>query len=330
MTRHLPSPVPGAVAAMALVLALAGCTGDPAPTPTGSGSPVAVSGCVEPGPVSDGVVITGDLGAEPNVSFEEPLEVEHTQRTVAIEGGGAAVTEGSVISLDFMVYDGTTGAVATGTPYAEQGRALVVVDEEQLLPGFVATLLCSTEGSRVVGVVPAEDAFGGEGQPDLGIAAGDTIVFVADIVSVLPTQADGEERPLPQDFPALDLEFADDGQPTVGVPEAEPPADLKIGVLLAGDGPVVGPQDEFTVHYQGVNWRTGEVFDETWGDAPRSFTSVISGFAKAVVGQTVGSRVVVVVPPGEGYGAGGNEGAGIEGSDTIVFVIDILAAAPPA
>lgn len=326
MTRHLPI-----AAAVAAVLALAACSAQPAPHPTAdpSAEPAADS-CATAGPASDSVVVSGEFGAEPNVSFQEPLEVERTERTVVLEGDGAAVVDGTMVSLDFMIYNGTTGAVATGTAYSEQGRGLVVVDDAQLVPGFVDTLRCTTEGSRVVGVVPAADAFGSAGQPDLGIGPGEAIVFVADVVSVLPTQAEGEARELPGDFPALELEFADDGRPAVGIPDTDPPAELRIGVLVAGDGPVVGAQDEFTVQYQGVNWRTGEVFDETWGEAPRSFTSVIPGFAKAVIGQTVGSRVVVVVPPAEGYGEEGNASAGIEGTDTIVFVIDVLATTPPA
>jgi peptidylprolyl isomerase len=40
----------------------------------------------------------------------------------------------------------------------------------------------------------------------------------------------------------------------------------------------------------------------------------------------VGSRVVLVIPPDKGYGTTGNEQAGISGTDTLVFVVDILAA----
>jgi peptidylprolyl isomerase len=45
-----------------------------------------------------------------------------------------------------------------------------------------------------------------------------------------------------------------------------------------------------------------------------------------VVGQTVGSRVLLVVPPADGYGAAGSASVGIDGTDTLVFVVDILAA----
>jgi peptidylprolyl isomerase len=99
--------------------------------------------------------------------------------------------------------------------------------------------------------------------------------------------------------------------------------------VITGDGAVVKAGDNVTVQYQGVNWTGGKVFDESWGRGPTSFTTdgVIAGFGAAMVGQTVGSRVVVIIPPDQGYGPqGGNSGAGIAKDDTLVFVIDILAA----
>lgn len=322
-----PSPLLPATVALAAVLALAACTA-PSPTPTEGADPVTqTTVCVAPGAASDAVRVTGEVGDVPTVAFDAPLEVAATERTVAVEGDGAAIGRGALITLDFTVYNGATGEVAMGTAYDEV-PGMIVVDPDRLLPGLAHTILCSTAGSRVVGVVPPEDAFGATGRPDLGIEPEHPVVFVVDVVDVLPTQAAGEAAELPDGFPALDLDFADDGRPTVGIPEGDPPAELQIGVLVTGDGAVVAPGDEFTVQYQGVNWRTGEIFDETWGQAPRSFTTVIAGFERAVVGKPVGSRVIAVIPPAQGYGEEGNAGAGIEGTDTLVFVIDILATTP--
>jgi peptidylprolyl isomerase len=51
---------------------------------------------------------------------------------------------------------------------------------------------------------------------------------------------------------------------------------------------------------------------------------VIAGWDKGLVGQTVGSQILLVVPPDEGYGSAGRKEAGIRGTDTLVFVVDIL------
>ena len=52
---------------------------------------------------------------------------------------------------------------------------------------------------------------------------------------------------------------------------------------------------------------------------------VIKAWDTELVGKTVGSRVLLVVPPADGYGAAGSPPK-ISGTDTLVFVVDILAA----
>jgi peptidylprolyl isomerase len=43
-------------------------------------------------------------------------------------------------------------------------------------------------------------------------------------------------------------------------------------------------------------------------------------------GVHVGSRVLLVVPPADGYGSKGVSSAGITGTDTLVFAVDVLGA----
>ena len=78
-------------------------------------------------------------------------------------------------------------------------------------------------------------------------------------------------------------------------------------------------------------WRTGKVFDSSWSRNEPLTTvigegQVIKGWDTGLVGQTVGSRVLLVIPPADGYGTAGASTAGIKGTDTLVFVVDILAA----
>lgn len=288
------------------------------------------------GSVSDSVNVTGAVGAEPTVEFSTPLVVEATQRTVEIrsETRDDVVDTGDEVSFSFVLYNGNTGALLTSTFGDEGGPATLVADEAQILPGLVRTLLCSAPGDRVTGVIPAAEAFQANGSPDLGVAAGESIVFVADIISVttpvaptpVPTRASGEPQPAVDGLPTVTL--ADDGAPTITIPSAAPPAELQIAVLQKADGAIVADGDSVTVQYVGVNWNTGVVFDQSWGRGAATFATnqVVSGFGQALVGQSVGSQVLVVIPPELGYGpAGGNPNAGIGESDTIVFVIDILA-----
>jgi peptidylprolyl isomerase len=89
------------------------------------------------------------------------------------------------------------------------------------------------------------------------------------------------------------------------------------------------------VRYVGSIWRTGKVFNSNWPSAsqpsvpPNVFTlgQLIPAWNTGLVGIPVGSRVMLVVPPSQGYGKTGNSQAGIKGTDTLVFVLDVLSTA---
>jgi peptidylprolyl isomerase len=126
---------------------------------------------------------------------------------------------------------------------------------------------------------------------------------------------------------------APDGRPGIAVPNTAPPADLRISTLIKGDGDVVSEGQTVVAHYLGVIWG-GSVFDSTWeNNSPANLVAqsfidnagvgVVPGFAAALVGQTVGSRVLVSIPPSEGYPAGQGPPS-IPANSTMIFVIDIL------
>ncbi len=327
--RRLLAPL--AVAAFA-ALALAGCTSGGGAHPSSSASAAAAT-CspAKSGSVSDSVKVTGGMDAAPAVTFTSPLKVTTTQRTVITKGEGKKSEPSGLMNVEFTLYDGTTDAVGGSTGHGASGQpVLVTVDSTHLPKGFVATLSCATVGSRIVGVIPAKDGLGSTGE-QLGIAAKDTLVLVADVVSVVPSRADGAAQPAPAGFPTVKL--AKDGKPTVTIPKTDPPATTQVGVLKKGAGTVVAAGDSVTVQYQGLIWRTGKVFDQSWGKGgPTAFdlTSVVPGFSKGVVGQTVGSQVLIVIPAADGYGATGNSSIGVKATDTLVFVVDILATQTPA
>jgi len=282
------------------------------------------------GDSSAAIDVSGDKGEAPKVTFESPLTAETTERTVISEGEGSTAVDGSVVTVDFSAYNATTGDEIETTGYNEEGQQDFTLDEAQLLPGLLKAMECSTTGDRIAAVIPPVDAFQDAGQETLGVGAEDSMVFVIDVVEVadpvkvLP-RAEGEAQPAEEGFPTVEL--AEDGAPTITVPDAEAPTELKIATLVTGAGAEVAEGDTVTVHYTGMKW-TGEVFDSSWerGEpTPFPTTGVIPGFGKALVGQTVGSQVIAVIPPAEGYGEAGQPDAGIAGTDTLVFVADILA-----
>jgi FKBP-type peptidyl-prolyl cis-trans isomerases 1 len=192
------------------------------------------------------------------------------------------------------------------------------------VPGLVRAVECLPVGSRVVLTAPAKTAFGNADISQLKLTAKDTVVFVADIADIAPTKANGKAVAPTPGFPTV-KDDAKTGEPSITIPKADPPTETKIAVLKQGDGEVVQSGDTVTVQYKGVLWRNGQMFDSSWSRnqvATFQTTGVVKGFQKALEGQKVGSQVIAIVPPADGYGAQGS--GAIKATDTMVFVIDIL------
>ena len=127
-------------------------------------------------------------------------------------------------------------------------------------------------------------------------------------------------------LPTASGSFGD--KPVLTFPDSPAPADLGVQVLVHGDGDIVEAGDDIEVNYFGQVWG-GRVFDTSYDrGAPISFPigvgSVIAGWDEALVGAPVGSRMLISIPPHLGYGDRGMPRAGIGGTDTLVFVVDIL------
>lgn len=126
--------------------------------------------------------------------------------------------------------------------------------------------------------------------------------------------------------------------PTLTIPSGEAPQHLTEQVLSAGTGPVVAAGDTLVANYLGQTWAPKDgkanVFDSSWTrQQPAGFVigkgAVITGWDKILVGKKAGSRVLLVIPPADGYGSTGQPEAGIRGTDTLVFVVDVLAGFAP-
>lgn len=125
-----------------------------------------------------------------------------------------------------------------------------------------------------------------------------------------------------------------DTQPKVTFPASGPPKQLVAQTLIAGRGIRVARGDTLIINYVGEIWPTKvggrpKVFDSSFSrGAPDGFVigtgAVIPGFDKTLVGRRLGTRMLLSIPPADGYGPSGNPQAGISGTDTLVFVVDLL------
>jgi len=303
------------ILAVLLCLAFVGAAcGSDQPTRETSGSPL------------DDVEVTTKDGEQPTLTFDEPFEVEETESRVVTEGDGEEIATNKVITFDFIFVNGRDGTVV-GTSYDSEPVQLVY--EDSLMKGLYQGLEGVPAGSEVlIAIAPGDGAGANE---ESGIEADDTILFYAEVHEVREalTRAEGEAVDPVDGLPTVELD--EDGAPTITVPEGEPPAELIIQPLIEGEGAVVEAGQTVTVHYTGVKWADGSKFDSSWDTgAPATFSigtgDVIVGWDEGLVGQTVGSQILLVVPPDKGYPDGSPDGS-ITGTDTLVFVVDILDAA---
>ena len=128
------------------------------------------------------------------------------------------------------------------------------------------------------------------------------------------------------ELPTATGSFGD--KPELTFPGTAAPEGLQVQVLEQGTGDTVQAGDTIVVNYLGQTWG-GHVFDNSYdrGDTisfPIGMGVVIGGWDDGLVGQQIGSRVMLSIPPEHGYGPRGVPQAGIKGTDTLVFVVDVV------
>jgi peptidylprolyl isomerase len=125
------------------------------------------------------------------------------------------------------------------------------------------------------------------------------------------------------------------GSPTLTIPDGPAPTQLTQQVLTKGTGRPIKSGDLLVANYVGQTWapKSGKpnVFDSSFSRGqPAAFAigtgKVIPGWDKTLVGKNVGSRVLLTIPPADGYGSSGQPSANIAGTDTLVFVVDLVTA----
>ena len=291
--------------------------------------------CAPEGEISKTLEFKGDFGAEKlELKTKTPIKAKDLQASTPIKGDGEQVKENDTIEAQLSLFNGKNGEAL------QSGKSSLQLSSQGLQPWALEVLSCASVGDRVAAVAPAADVLGDTAE-QMGVDAKDAIVMVFDVLSAeqakaepgtlepneLLKKAEGEAQKLPEGLPKVEL--AEDGSPTITMPEgAAAPDKLTVETLIKGDGEEVQEGDRVYVHYRGVIWRTGEEFDSSWSRGePIGFltTGVIGGFSKALVGQTVGSQVMSIVPAEDGgYGAAGLQQQGHEPDDVMVFVLDIL------
>lgn len=253
---------------------------------------------------------------QPGSSIKAPLStIKATQTRVIKEGNGPTFTGNQQVIAEYGVYSSSTGAVLGESKFDGTNPATQVFDATN------SKLYCDAlsgvkEGSLVIFATPAT-----EDDPEGSI-------FVIELKKVYLPHANGDVQAPEAGLPAV-VRAPKTGQPGLIAPSFSAPTEFKKAVLIQGKGEKIKTGDSVTVHYTGWVWGSSfeAPFDSSWNNgSPATFTvstsGLISGFVKALEGETVGSQIIASLPPADGYGAEGN--GTIPANSTLVFVIDIL------
>ncbi len=267
-----------------------------------------------------------------------PFVVAATEAETVKEGDGEEVAADHEVQVRYLAVNGASGEQLLSTFDADETVTLDL-NNELLFPAFLQELPGRSVGESLLMAIPAEDAFGSAGSPQLGVGPQDTLVFYIEIAgsSAPLTEATGEAVEPKEGLPEVE---ADGENPaTITIPEdAEEPTELVTQVLVKGEGPEVQAGQTIKVHYTGVKFSDGEVFDESYQrgeptEFPIGVGNVIPGWDEGLVGQTVGSRVLLVIPAEQAYGEAPEDTDGATAppahelaGETLVFVVDILGA----
>jgi len=280
--------------------------------------------------------VSGVFGADPQISLPDGSPPSGLVVRTLIQGSGPVVgsddfalvyVEGKVWAGDREVFDSYTDRQPQSVPLATGG----------VLPAW-KQLAGQRVGSRVMMVVPPADGFGSQGNSQLNILGGDTLVFVFDLLSTVPENAAAHGVAVPYHpapgMPQVSATISGTNGPKITVPvKATPPTKLVADTLIRGTGQPLTAGQTVVVQYTGVVWRSGQIFDSSYQTStPDSFVlgqnQVIPGWEQGLGGVTVGSRVLLVIPPALAYGNQA-EPPYIEDNDTLVFVIDVIDAYTP-
>ncbi len=260
--------------------------------------------------MSDSVTVEGDLGETPEVTVFGSAKAEKTSFSDAVVGDGEALTSATQpMVLDLAFFGGDSGEKLYESEFnGDLSRVHTIDFWAQKSPGLEEVLQCATAGSRIVAVLTPED-FGETNVAAFGLAEGENVVAVVDVLDVLLPHAEGasqfnDARGLPT------VVRAPDGTPGVIIPDSDAPKKQITQTLIQGDGAVVESESTIVTNIMAVGWDDKTVTSSTWGAEPN-----VGPAAKELVGATVGSQLLVVVP-------------GAEGAGSTAIVVDILGIVP--
>jgi peptidylprolyl isomerase len=294
------------------------------------GTPNAVPGTTPSANANGKVTVTGAFGLTPVVSIPKLAANNTLTVKTVIQGTGPVLTKKDSLVANFELY------FWTGTSATLKANTFVTnpaIVGGQMIPGLESALIGQKVGSRVLAIVPPAQGYGTNGDPRIGVSPNTYLVFIIDVIKSFSSTSSASGATVSSGGNGLPTVAATaSGQaPVATIPSGKPPTTLVVKTLIKGTGPVLAKGEYLVAQYVGYIWRTKKAFGSSWTSGmPFGFIfqhappQVIPGWDTGLAGQTVGSRVLLIIPPKDGYGTAGASQAGIKGTDVLVYVVDIL------
>jgi peptidylprolyl isomerase len=248
---------------------------------------------------------------EPQVPLPKGSPPKHLVVKDLALGTGAEAKPGDVL-VTKLVARHVTGELLESS-WAGGGSFIFQLGNDEANPGWEKGIPGMRVGGRRLLIVPPDEGsrFGtvGEGKPK------DTLVYVVELVAVMPPQLKNR------------------GEPKVVPPQEPPPEDLVVHDLIKGTGPAAEDGDILTVQYKAVYY-DGKPFTNSW-KRKKLFRFKLGagtlkanpGWEKGLQGMRVGERRELIIPPKLQYKGGAP--AGSKPSQTLVYVIDLIGITGP-
>jgi FKBP-type peptidyl-prolyl cis-trans isomerase len=303
--------------------------------------PAEVQNCVptyHSGAASDSISATGEFGKNPKAKIPTPTVSSKVEVSALKKGTGLLLGPDDIADLQLSLYTASDGKLQGSTGDA---AGFTKASNIQITVGLTDTIArsleCQRVGTRVATVLTAKQYFGSTATAvSQGVPGKTVLVVVMDITNGYRGRAVGILQPLQSGFPSVVT--APDGTPGVTLDLQEPPKTLQSELVRGGSGAKVKAGQRVLLQVQAIAWTDPaptSTFDSTWKDhTPRYYTltaltknaggeSLDPGSVKSLIGQRVGSQVLVVVPPKYGYPSG-KAPSGYPTGETLIFVYDIL------
>lgn len=271
-----------------------------------------------------GVTATGELGKKPTITFKTPMTVQNNTYAVVQNGDGETIEKGDRVCAQGIALNAKDGSELMSSWEKNTPDCSIQLSDSNLkqIAPYTKMVGLKLNSTIVFGINDSN-------------SAGTSYILAYTLVSRSKdlTKATGDVvTDVPANLPKVTR--AKDGKPSIDMNGQGSVDSLVVQTLVKGKGKELTESNTAVVKYTG--WLTdGTQFDSSWdknttldadlfSDSTNGQHQVITGWQEGLRGQTVGSQVLLIIPPDKAYGDTAQ--GSIPAKSTLVFVIDILGA----